>query len=65
MGEVFKDEMTRGPAGNYIFKVNDINIRAMCEICSKFGVIDVISHLVLILMFLLLTMSRLMPAKAL
>ena len=28
-----KDKYT--PAGNYMFKVNNRNIRARCEICSK------------------------------
>ena len=59
------------PVGNYMFKVNNRNTRARCEICSKLtiktperrhGVFIVnfehISHLVLV--FLLLTLSRYM-----
>ena len=26
---------TRGPAGNYMFKVNNRNTRTRCEICSN------------------------------
>ena len=61
------------PAGNYMFKVNNRNTRARCKICLKlkiktperrYGVFIVnfeyISHLVLV--FLLLTLSRQMPA---
>ena len=30
-----KDSTRTYPAGNYIFKVNNRNTRARCEICSK------------------------------
>ena len=51
------------PAGNYMFQVNNRNIRTRCEICSKLK-INIperrhwrhISHLVL--MFLLLPLSK-------
>ena len=59
------------PSGNYIFKVNNRNTRARCEICSKLqrhkrrsGVflvnLEYVSHLGLV--FLLLTLIRQMPA---
>ena len=60
------------PAGNYMFKVNNINTRTRCEICSKLTIttpgrhwrrsgvfivnFEYISHLVLV--FLLLTLNR-------
>ena len=53
------------PAGNYIFKVNNRNTRARCEICSiANGIVlvsllltlNIFSHLVLV--FLFLTLSR-------
>ena len=28
-------QISNNPAGNYVFKVNNRNIRATCEICSK------------------------------
>ena len=54
------------PVGNYMFKVNNRNSRARCEICSKLTIknersgvfivnIEHISHLVLV--FLLLTLN--------
>ena len=59
----------KSPTGNYMFKINNRNTTARCEICSKLtaktperrsGVFIVnfeyISHLVLV--FLLLTLSR-------
>ena len=59
------------PVGNYMFKVNNRNTRARCEICSKLTIktperrhgafivnFEHISHLVLV--FLLLTLSRYM-----
>ena len=65
------------PTGNYIFKVNIRNTRTSCEICSKLtiktpewrywrrsgvfiGNFDHILHLVLV--FILVTLSRQMPA---
>ena len=65
------------PAANYMFKVNHGNTRRRCEICSKLTIktserrqwggsgafifnFEHISHLVLV--FLLLTLSRQMPA---
>ena len=68
------------PAGNYMFKVNIRNTRARCEICSKLTIktperchwrrsgvfivnLEHISHLVLV--FLLITLSRQMPAGVL
>ena len=66
----------RIPAGNYMFKVNNRNIRTSCELCSKltikipkrllrrYGVFNVnfehIPHLVVV--YLLLTLSRKMLA---
>ena len=65
------------PAGNYMFKVNNTNSRTRCEICSKLtiktperrhwhrsGVFIVnFEHILqLVLVFLLLTLSRSMPA---
>ena len=53
------------PAGNYMFKVNNRNIRTRCEICSKLTIkipgifivnFEHVSHLVL--QFLLLTLCR-------
>ena len=62
-----KQDFNTIPAGNYMLKVNNRNTRTRCEICSKSnnkGIFIVnfehISHLVLV--FLLLTLSRLMPA---
>ena len=59
------------PAGNYIFKVNNRNTITRCEICSKLTIktpewrywllSEVVSHLALV--FLLLTLSRLMPVE--
>ena len=55
------------PSGNYIFKVNNRNTRAWCEICLKLTTKTPerrqwhISHLVLV--FLLLTLSRWMTAR--
>ena len=53
------------PAGNYMFKVNNRNTRTRREICSTLAIMGVfivnfehISYLVLV--FLLLTLSRLM-----
>ena len=45
------------PAGNYIFKSNNRNIRTRCEICSKLAIktperFEHISHLVLVLLLL-------------
>ena len=60
--------MKYNPAVNYMFKVNNRNTRTSFEICSKLtiktlGVFMVnfkhISHLVIV--FLLFTVSRLMP----
>ena len=55
------------PAGNYLFKVNNRNTIARCEICSKLTIkipayvnFEHISHLVLV--FLLLPLSRQLPA---
>ena len=65
------------PAGNYMFRVNSRNIRTRCKICSKLTIkiperchwhrsgifivnFEHISHLVIV--FLLLTLSRLMLA---
>ena len=64
-------------AGNYVFKVNNRNARTRCEICSKLTIktpqrrgwrrcgvfivnFEQISHLVVV--FILLTLSRYMPA---
>ena len=62
-----KQDFNTIPAGNYMFKVNIRNTSTRCEICSNLnnkGIFIVnfehISHLVLV--FLLLTLSRLMPA---
>ena len=53
------------PADNYIFKVNNINTRTKCEICSKLTIkipaifivnFEHILHLALV--FLLLTLNR-------
>ena len=62
-----KQDFNTIPAGNYMLKVNNRNTRTRCETCSKLnnkGIFIVnfehISHLVLV--FLLLTLSRLMPA---
>ena len=69
--------LTYNPAGDYIFKVNNRNTRTRCDICSKLTIktperrdwgrpgvfiakLEQISHLVLV--FLLLTLSREMPA---
>ena len=62
---IFRIEQT-SPVGIYLLKVNNRNTRARCEICSirHSGVFIVnfehISYLVLV--FLLLTLSRQMPA---
>ena len=32
---IFTEAMENYPAGNYMFKVNNRNTRARCEICSK------------------------------
>ena len=73
----FVEEIDCYPAGNYIFKVNNRNTKTKCEICSKLTIkiperrhwrrsgifivnFEHISYLVLV--FLLLTLSRLMPA---
>ena len=65
------------PAGNYMFKVNNRNTRTSCEICSKLKIkitegcqwcrsgifivnFEHISQLILV--FLLLTLSKQMPA---
>ena len=55
------------PAGRYLLKVNNRNTRTVCEICSKLTLktpelvdFEHISHLVLV--FLLLTLSMLLPA---
>ena len=62
-----KQDFNTIPAGNYMLKVNNRNTRTRCEICSKLnnkGIFIVnfehISHLVLV--FLLLTLSRLITA---
>ena len=69
--------LSLNPAGSYVFKVNNRNYRTSCEVCSELtikaperrqwrrsGVFIVnfkhISHLVLV--FLLITLSRYMPA---
>ena len=62
-------KVTVHPAGNYMFKVNNRNTRAKCEICPKLTIktqerrssvffvnFEHISHLVLV--FLLLTLSK-------
>ena len=66
------------PAGNNLFKVNSRNTRTRCEICSKLKIktpewrqwrrsgffivnFEHMSHLVVV--FLLLTLSRQMPAR--
>ena len=67
----FVEEIDCYPAGNNIFKVNNRNTKTKCEICSKLTIkiperrifivnFEHISYLVLV--FLLLTLSRLMPA---
>ena len=49
------------PTGIYLLKVNNGNTRTRCEKCSKLTInFEHISHLVLV--FLLLTLSRKMPA---
>ena len=67
----------KNPAGNYLFKINNSNTRTKCEICSELTVktperrrwrhsgvfivkFEHILHLVIVL--LLLTLSREMPA---
>ena len=53
------------PAGNYMFKVNNINTKTRCEICSKLTIkipdifivnFEHILHLALV--FVLLTLNR-------
>ena len=66
------------PAGNYVFKVNNRNIRTRCEICSKLTIktperchwrrsgvfIVTFEHIShLVLVFLLLTLSRQTKAR--
>ena len=48
----------KNPAGSYLFKVNNRNNRARCEISSGAFIVNFehISHLVLV--FLLLTLSK-------
>ena len=47
----------KNPAGNYMFKVNNINTRTRCELCSKLTLKTVIvnfehfSHLALVFLF--------------
>ena len=75
---ILQDKLIRtNPAGNYMFKVNNRNTRARCEICSKLtikipercqwhrcGVFIInFEHIShLVLMFLLSTLSRYMLA---
>ena len=67
--------MANCPIGSYMFKVNNRNTRTRCEIYSKLTIktperrsgafimnFEHISHLVLV--FLLLTLSRYMPAES-
>ena len=55
------------PASNYIFKVNNVNTKTRCEICSKltikiFYILNNKHILHPVLLFLMLTLSRWMPA---
>ena len=69
---LFFEATSRNPGGIYLFKINNANTRARCEICSKLTIkteqshwphsgvfvfnFGYISHLALV--FLLLTLSR-------
>ena len=57
-----KWENVNFPAGNYMFRVNNRDTRARCEICSGILIVNFehISHLLLV--FLLLTLSGWVPA---
>ena len=73
----FRSEKVLPPAGIYLFKVNNRNTRTMCETCPKLAIktpkrchwrcsgvfivnLEQISHIVLV--FLLLTLNKQMPA---